>query len=71
MLRLEITGSAFCQQMVRSITGTLVDVGLRKLTAADVHAALIANDRSAAGQIAPPEGLILWEVGYDGTRWDA
>jgi tRNA pseudouridine38-40 synthase len=71
LLRFEITGSAFCQQMVRSITGTLVDVGLGRITTADVHAALLARDRSAAGQIAPPEGLVLWEVGYDGRRWDA
>jgi tRNA pseudouridine38-40 synthase len=70
MLRLEITGSAFCQQMVRSITGTLVDVGTHRLSPADVHAIVHAKDRSVAGQIAPPQGLMLWAVGYDGTRWD-
>jgi tRNA pseudouridine38-40 synthase len=71
MLRLEITGSAFCQQMVRSIAGTLVDVGMRRLSPADVHAIVHAKDRSVAGQIAPPHGLVLWAVGYDGMRWDA
>ena len=71
MLRLEITGSAFCHQMVRSITATLVDVGLHRLTPADVHAILHAEDRTVAGQVAPPHGLVLWEVGYDGVRWDA
>jgi tRNA pseudouridine38-40 synthase len=71
MVRLEITGSAFCHQMVRSITGTLVDVGLHRLTPADVHAILRAKDRSVAGQVAPPTGLVLWHVGYDGVRWDA
>jgi tRNA pseudouridine38-40 synthase len=71
LLRLEITGTAFCHQMVRSITGTLVDVGLGKLTPADVHAIVNARDRSVAGQVAPPHGLVLWEVGYDGVRWDA
>jgi tRNA pseudouridine38-40 synthase len=71
MLRLEVEGSAFCHQMVRSITGTLVDVGLHRLTPADVHAILRAGDRSVAGQVAPPHGLVLWEVGYDGLRWDA
>jgi tRNA pseudouridine38-40 synthase len=70
MLRLEITGSAFCHQMVRSITGTLVDVGLHRLTPADVNAILHAGDRNVAGQVAPPTGLVLWEVGYDGVRWD-
>jgi tRNA pseudouridine38-40 synthase len=71
MLRLEITGTAFCHQMVRSITGTMVDVGLGKLTPADVHAIVGARDRSVAGQVAPPHGLTLWEVGYGGVRWDA
>jgi tRNA pseudouridine38-40 synthase len=71
MLRLDITGTAFCHQMVRSITGTMVDVGLGKLTPADVHAIVGARDRSVAGQVAPPHGLTLWEVGYGGVRWDA
>jgi len=71
MLRLQITGSAFCHQMVRSLTATMVEVGLHRLTPADVHAILHARDRSIAGQVAPPYGLVLWEVGYDGVRWDA
>lgn len=71
MLRLQILGTAFCHQMVRSITGTLVDVGLHKLTPADVNAILRARDRDVAGQVAPPAGLILWDVGYDGDRWNA
>jgi tRNA pseudouridine38-40 synthase len=71
MLRLEIRGSAFCHQMVRSLTATMVEVGLHRLTPADVHALLHARDRSLAGQVAPPHGLVLWEVGYDGVRWDA
>jgi tRNA pseudouridine38-40 synthase len=71
MLRLEITGTAFCHQMVRSITGTMVDVGTGRLTPADVHAILKAADRSVAGQVAPPHGLTLWDVGYEGRRWDS
>ncbi len=70
MLRLQIAGSAFCHQMVRSLTATMVEVGLHRLTPADVHAILHARDRSIAGQVAPPHGLVLWEVGYDGVRWD-
>lgn len=70
LLRMHIRASAFCHQMVRSICGTLVDVGLRRLTPADVNAILRARDRAVAGQIAPPMGLVLWEVGYDGARWD-
>src|SRR5262245_57229820 len=71
MLRLEIKGSAFCHQMVRSIAAVLVDVGQHRLTPADVNAILHAQDRSVAGQVAPPHGLVLWDVGYDGVRWDA
>ena len=58
VLRFWIEATAFCHQMVRSITGTLVDVGLGKRTAADVMAALGARTRSAAGPVAPPHGLV-------------
>jgi tRNA pseudouridine38-40 synthase len=71
MLRFEITATSFCHQMVRSIVGTLVDVGLGKRTPGDMTGVLRARDRSAAPTVAPPHGLVLWAVGYDGTRWDA
>ncbi|HUF98579.1 MAG TPA: tRNA pseudouridine(38-40) synthase TruA [Ilumatobacter sp.] len=71
MLRYTVRGSAFCHQQVRSMVGTLVDVGLGRIAAAAVPAILRAGDRAAAGQVAPPHGLTLWAVGYDGTRWDA
>lgn len=71
LLRLEISATAFCHQMVRSIVGTMVDVGLGKRTPADVAVALAARDRAAAPTVAPPHGLVLHEVGYDGERWDA
>jgi tRNA pseudouridine38-40 synthase len=64
VLRFRIEATAFCHQMVRSITGTLVDVGLGKRTPADVMAALRARDRGTAGPVAPPHGLCLWEVLY-------
>jgi tRNA pseudouridine38-40 synthase len=64
MLAFEIEASSFCRQMVRSIVGTLVDVGLGKRRAGDVPAMLRARDRTMAGQVAPPEGLVLWEVKY-------
>jgi tRNA pseudouridine38-40 synthase len=64
LLRFEIRGNAFCHQMVRSIVGTLVDVGLHRASPGDVRGILLARDREAAGQVAPPHGLVLWEVGY-------
>jgi len=71
MLRFETRASAFCHQMVRSIVGTLVDIGRGKLSRTSIPAILSAQDRSRAGRVAPPEGLVLWAVGYEGERWDA
>ncbi|HNJ98441.1 MAG TPA: hypothetical protein PLV13_09965, partial [Ilumatobacteraceae bacterium] len=64
LLRFEIRANAFCHQMVRSLVGTLVDVGLGRLHAGDMRRILLARDRQAAGRVAPPHGLVLWEVGY-------
>jgi tRNA pseudouridine38-40 synthase len=64
LLRFEITANAFCQQMVRSVVGTLIDVGDRKRRAGDVLGIINARDRGRAGTVAPPEGLLLWEVRY-------
>jgi tRNA pseudouridine38-40 synthase len=65
LLRFEIRANAFCHQMVRSIVGTLVDVGRGKLHAGDVRGILLQRNRQFAGQVAPPHGLVLWQVGYD------
>ncbi len=65
LLRFEIRANAFCHQMVRAIVGTLVDAGAGRLHAGDVLGILQAKDRQRAGQVAPPHGLCLWEVGYD------
>lgn len=71
LLRCEITASSFCHQMVRSLVGTMVDVGLGRRTPAEMGAILRARHRSAAPTVAPPHGLVLWSVGYEGQRWDA
>lgn len=63
-LQFEITANAFCWQMVRSITGTLVDVGLGKFRPNAIPQMLDARSREKAGQIAPPHGLMLWGVDY-------
>jgi tRNA pseudouridine38-40 synthase len=64
VLRFDVDATAFCHQMVRSLTGTLVDMGRRRRRAGEMAAILRARDRSAAGTIAPPEGLCLWDVVY-------
>jgi tRNA pseudouridine38-40 synthase len=64
ILRFEIRANAFCHQMVRSLVGLLVDVGRGRRRAGDVLSVLRERDRSHLGNIAPPTGLCLWEVGY-------
>ena len=64
VLRYEIAATAFCWQMVRSIVGTLVDVGVGKFRPGDLMRIIRSRDRAAAGRLAPPQGLCLWEVGY-------
>ena len=64
LLRFEIEASSFCQQMVRSVVGTLVDAGRGRRTATDVAIALRSKDRARAGPVAPPQGLCLVDVTY-------
>jgi tRNA pseudouridine38-40 synthase len=63
-LRFEIEASSFCQQMVRAIVGTMVEMGMGKRRSGEMAAILRARDRAAAGQLAPPHGLCLWHVAY-------
>lgn len=64
LLQCRIQATAFCHQMVRSIVGTLIDVGLGKITPGEISTILRAGRREAAGQVAPPQGLCFWQVGY-------
>lgn len=64
VLRFDITATAFCWQMVRSIVGTLVDVGAGKIRPGELLGILRARDRNATGRVGAPQGLCLWEVGY-------
>jgi tRNA pseudouridine38-40 synthase len=64
LLRFEIRATAFCHNMVRSIVGTMVDIGRGKRRPGEITAILRSKDRQRAGQVAPPTGLTLWQVGY-------
>ncbi len=55
---------SFLHRQVRSIVGTLVEVGLGKMSADDVAAALAAKDRAHCGPVAPADGLYLVRVDY-------
>lgn len=54
----------FLYNMVRTLAGTLLEVGRGRLGVEDVRAALAGRRRSAAGPTAPPEGLYLVSVRY-------
>jgi tRNA pseudouridine38-40 synthase len=62
---IEIEADGFLYNMVRAITGTLVEVGRGGRCESSIPDVLAALDRSAAGRTAPPQGLCLLWVGYE------
>ena len=64
LLEFEVSASAFCHQMVRTMVGTLVDVGSGRLAVDSIPGILAARDRGASGEPAPPCGLTFWSVDY-------
>jgi tRNA pseudouridine38-40 synthase len=63
-VRLAFVARSFLHRQVRSMTGSLAEVGLGRWSAADFRAALEARDRKACGPVAPPQGLCLMAVEY-------
>jgi tRNA pseudouridine38-40 synthase len=68
VLRFEIEANAFCHQMIRSLVGTLVEVGAGRRHAGELLGVIAGRDRSRAGTLAPPQGLCLWSVSYPDQR---
>ena len=66
-LTFDITANGFLRYMVRNIVGTLVSVGLHRITPARFQEVLNAMDRTQAGSTAPAHGLFLMEVIYPQT----
>jgi tRNA pseudouridine38-40 synthase len=64
VLRYDVRATSFCWQQVRAMVGTMVEVGTGKRRPGDLLPILRACDRAKAGELAPPNGLTLWEVGY-------
>lgn len=64
VVRLEIAGTAFCHQMVRSVAAYCVEVGRGRLDPDNTPRVIGARDRNAARGAAPPHGLVLWQVDY-------
>lgn len=61
---IELTGNGFLYNMVRIISGTLVDVGLGKIAPEEIKNILKGGEREQAGKTLPPQGLYLLKVEY-------
>jgi tRNA pseudouridine38-40 synthase len=61
---IRVTGDGFLRHMVRTIAGTLVDVGVGRWPASQVERILQGRDRARAGRAAPASGLVLVRVAY-------
>ena len=65
MIRINVTGNGFLYNMVRIITGTLIEVGRGVLAPNDMDKILKGLDRGLAGPTAPAHGLTLVSIEYD------
>lgn len=61
---IELTGSGFLYNMVRIISGTLLEVGLGKIRPEEIPQIIQSKDRKKAGKTLPAVGLYLVEVNY-------
>jgi tRNA pseudouridine38-40 synthase len=64
LVLIEASARSFLHRQVRSMVGSLIEVGSGRWTADDLKAALEAADRSRCGQVAPAHGLYLQRVDY-------
>jgi tRNA pseudouridine38-40 synthase len=67
--RFEIKADRFLRNMVRSLTGTLLDVGLGNLNQEAFKRIIEAKNREKAGQSVPAKGLFLVDIGYPDFQW--
>ena len=63
-VRIHAAARSFLHRQVRSMVGSLVEVGDGRWSADDLARALAARDRAACGEVAPPQGLYLVRVDY-------
>ncbi len=61
---IELTGNGFLYNMVRIISGTIVDIGLGKILVENIEEIILSKDRTKAGKTLPPHGLYLVKVEY-------
>ncbi len=65
LITVTVEADAFLYNMVRIITGTLVEIGLGRIDPKDLPTILESRDRRKCGLTAPPQGLFLEKVYYD------
>lgn len=70
IIKISVTGSGFLYNMVRIISGTLVQVGLHKYAPESIEKIIEAKDRTKAGPSAPPQGLRLMKIEYENPCCD-
>jgi len=63
-INIELEGNGFLYNMVRIISGTIVDVGLGKIKLEEIPEIIESKDRTRAGKTLPPQGLYLVDVYY-------
>ena len=61
---IELTGNGFLYNMVRIISGTLIEVGIGKILPEEIPEIIKSGDRERAGKTLPPQGLYLVKVEY-------
>lgn len=63
-IEIVIVANRFLRNMVRSIVGTLIDVGLNKISLTDFEDIIVKKNRAEAGMSAPAKGLFLHRIEY-------
>ena len=61
---IELTGNGFLYNMVRIISGTLLEVGMGKISPEEIPNIIDSKNRKEAGKTLPPRGLYLVKVDY-------
>lgn len=64
----EICANAFLWKMVRSLTGTMIELEAKGFDEKEFRSVLESKDRKRAGLTAPAQGLFLWNVCFEGKR---
>ena len=62
---IELTGNGFLYNMVRIISGTLIEVGIGKILPKEITEIIKSGERERAGKTLPPQGLYLVKVEYE------